>query len=167
MPSTEAIAQLKIESPRGPIEIRASEQGLVRVRWTAEARSLEGPAAAAQHCRRAAEQLRAYLARELRDFDLDLAPPGSDFQHRAWRQMARIPYGSTQTYGELAAACGVPEGAQAIGAACGANPIPMIVPCHRVLASGHLGGFAYGLATKRWLLELEETRGVPRLLFDL
>jgi len=167
MSTTTPIARQKILSPHGPIEIKADDHGVVRVQWTPQARNRDGSATANETCQRAAEQLTAYLAGDLKEFDLPLTPAGSEFQQRIWRALSQIPYGRTRTYGEIAAICGRPKGAQAVGAACGANPIPLIIPCHRVLAAGHLGGFAYGLVTKRWLLELEKTRQVQRSLFDL
>ncbi len=167
MNPTHPIARLKIPSPHGPLEIGADDRGVVRVKWTPQARNCDGSATANETCQRAAEQLTAYLVGDLKEFDLPLTPSGSEFQQRIWRALAQIPYGRTRTYGEIAALCGRPKGAQAVGAACGANPIPLIIPCHRVLAAGHLGGFAYGLKTKRWLLELEKARQVQRSLFDL
>jgi O-6-methylguanine DNA methyltransferase len=81
---------------------------------------------------------------------------GTEFQRRVWRALGKIPPGETLSYGELAAAIGRPKAARAVGAACGANPIPLLIPCHRVLAAGgRLGGFTAGLAWKRKLLERE------------
>lgn len=102
-------------------------------------------------------QLDAYFARELREFDLPLAPRGSDFQLRVWAALREIPWGQTRSYGEVAARLGLgPEASRAVGTANGANPIPVIVPCHRVIgADGTLTGFAGGLPRKRFLLDLE------------
>jgi methylated-DNA-[protein]-cysteine S-methyltransferase len=105
---------------------------------------------------RAAEQLDEYFAGERQDFDLPLAPSGTSFQRRVWTEMARIPFGGTASYGAIARE--VRSVARAVGGACGANPIPIVIPCHRVLgAKGALGGFSGGTgpATKRALLELE------------
>ena len=102
------------------------------------------------------EQLRAYLAGELRRFDLPLAPQGTAFQMRVWSEIARIPFGRTITYTELAARAGAPDAMRAAGAATGRNPLSIIVPCHRVVgADGSLTGYAGGLDRKRRLLELE------------
>jgi len=107
----------------------------------------------------AARQLRAYLADPRFEFSLPLAPAGTAFQRRVWNGIATIPCGATQTYGELAAAIG--SGPRAVGNACGANPYPLVVPCHRVVAANHgLGGFArqrggFLLDVKRWLLAHE------------
>jgi methylated-DNA-[protein]-cysteine S-methyltransferase len=102
-------------------------------------------------------QLAAYFAGELTRFDLPLAPQGSDFQLGVWAELRRIPYGATITYGELAQRIGDPSAARAVGAANGRNPLPIVVPCHRVIgADGSLTGFGGGLATKKFLLEHEQ-----------
>lgn len=105
----------------------------------------------------AAEQLRAYFAGELREFGYQAAPRGTEFQRRVWQALERIPYGSTTSYGALAASLGLrPGAARALGAAIGANPLLVVRPCHRVIgASGALTGYAAGLPRKRALLELE------------
>jgi methylated-DNA-[protein]-cysteine S-methyltransferase len=101
-------------------------------------------------------QLRAYFDGELREFDLPLAPHGTEFQLRVWAALRAIPYGETATYGEIAAEVGRPDAPRAVGAANGRNPIAVIVPCHRVIGSdGTLTGFGGGLERKRILLELE------------
>ena len=102
-------------------------------------------------------QLRAYFARDLKEFDLPLAPAGSDFQQRVWAQLQRIGYGETATYGEVAGRLGMTNAAsRAVGLANGRNPIPIVIPCHRVIgADGQLRGYAGGVAIKRALLELE------------
>ncbi len=107
----------------------------------------------------AARQLAAWLADPRVHFDLPLAPRGTPFQHRVWQQIAAIPLGESRSYGELAQALG--SAPRAVGGACGANPLPLIVPCHRVLAAhGGLGGFnrargGFLLDVKRWLLAHE------------
>jgi methylated-DNA-[protein]-cysteine S-methyltransferase len=104
----------------------------------------------------AARQLRAYFARELREFQLPLDMQGTDFQKRVWRQVAAIPYGETRSYLQIAQALGSPRAVRAVGAANGANPVPIVVPCHRVIgANGKLVGYGGGLALKQRLLELE------------
>lgn len=107
--------------------------------------------------RRAVEQLTAYFARELRTFDLPLAPRGSEFQTRVWQELARIPYGETTSYGEIAHRLGHTNAAsRAVGLANGKNPIPVVIPCHRVIgANGSLTGYAGGLERKQTLLDLE------------
>lgn len=109
---------------------------------------------------KARAQLSAYFSGELRDFNLELMPAGSPFQLAVWQALATIPYGATMSYGELAARIGRPSASRAVGAANGANPIPIIVPCHRVIgASGALTGFGGGIDTKRWLLAHEKGGG--------
>ncbi len=106
----------------------------------------------------AVRQLTAYFAREITDFDLPLAAVGTDFQHRVWAQLARIPHGETASYGEIAVRLGMTNAAsRAVGLANGRNPIPIVVPCHRVIgANGTLTGYAGGLERKQLLLELEQ-----------
>lgn len=101
-------------------------------------------------------QLEAYFERRLREFDLPLAPAGTPFQRAVWDELLRIPYGATITYGELARRMGRPRAMRAVGAANGANPIPIVIPCHRVIgAGGQLTGYGGGLHLKRRLLVLE------------
>ena len=104
----------------------------------------------------AREQLGEYFAGERTDFDLALAPEGTEFQRRVWDGLRAIPYGETRSYAELARAVGRPGAARAVGAANGRNPITVIVPCHRVIGSnGDLAGFSGGVERKRMLLDLE------------
>jgi len=107
------------------------------------------------------EQLAAYFAGQIQDFDLPLAGVGTDFQRDVWTATTAIPYGQTTSYSELAKRIGQPYAARAVGAALGANPWMLIVPCHRVLSSDHsLNGYAWGLPTKQFLLDHE--RGMAR-----
>jgi methylated-DNA-[protein]-cysteine S-methyltransferase len=101
-------------------------------------------------------QLRAYFGGSLREFDLPLDPAGTDFQKRVWLELLKIPYGETRSYSEVAIAVGSPKAVRAVGAANGANPIPIVVPCHRVIgSSGKLTGYGGGLELKKRLLDLE------------
>ena len=105
---------------------------------------------------RGKEELLAYLAGEGRTFDLPLAPKGTPFQQRVWSALADIPYGRTMTYGELARRVGCPRGSRAVGQANHRNPLPILLPCHRVVgANGTLTGYGGGLELKEWLLRLE------------
>lgn len=102
------------------------------------------------------KELNEYFASGRRDFSVPLEIEGTEFQKKAWKVLTKIPYGKTKSYGEQAQKIGNPKAIRAIGAANGRNPIPIIIPCHRVIAStGHLHGFGGGLATKQKLLELE------------
>ena len=113
----------------------------------------------------AARQLGEYFAGRRREFDLPLGPVGTDFQLRVWAGLRTIPYGTTWSYGQLAAAIGKgPPASRAVGLANGANPLSIVVPCHRVIgADGNLTGFGGGVERKRWLLDLES----PTLLTGL
>jgi methylated-DNA-[protein]-cysteine S-methyltransferase len=108
--------------------------------------------------RQAAAELEEYLAGRRTEFTVPLGPKGTAFDHRVWDAVAAIPYGETVTYGEIARAIGNPNGARAVGTANGRNPVPIIIPCHRVVATGgKLGGYGGGLPLKRRLLDLETT----------
>jgi len=114
----------------------------------------------------AVEQLDAYFAGELQEFDLSLRLLGTEFQRRVWNALRTIPYGETRTYGEIAQQIGAPTAFRAVGLANGHNPIAVIVPCHRVIgANGSLTGFGGGLERKSALLELERTTS-SLTLFD-
>lgn len=116
----------------------------------------------------AVDQLNAYFAGELTDFDIELDMRGTEFQQRVWKALLTIPYGETRSYGEIAEQVGAPGSARAVGLANGRNPIAIIVPCHRVIgASGSLTGYGGGLDRKKTLLELEKSRASVNLtLFD-
>ncbi|AOS83465.1 cysteine methyltransferase [Chlorobaculum limnaeum] len=108
----------------------------------------------------ALRQLDAWFSGRLREFSLPLVEPRTAFERRVREAMLRIPYGATASYGELAAAIGSPGAARAVGTACGRNPLPLIVPCHRVVAAGgRIGGFLGGIEMKRWLLDFERRNG--------
>jgi methylated-DNA-[protein]-cysteine S-methyltransferase len=114
----------------------------------------------------AVDQLQAYFAGELTDFDLELDLGGTEFQRRVWKALLTIPYGETRSYGEIAEQIGAPGSARAVGLANGHNPIAIVVPCHRVIgANGSLTGFGGGLGRKRTLLDLERQRS-NLTLFD-
>lgn len=111
---------------------------------------------------KARTELREYLAGRRREFTIDVRPLGTDFEQRVWAALAEIPYGTTSSYAQLAEKVGERGGARAVGRANGRNPIPLVLPCHRVIgAGGELVGFGGGLPTKRWLLQLERERRPP------
>ena len=141
---------LSIPSPVGQLTIDEDNAAIVAIRWAEEPAGNGSPLLA-----EAARQLEAYFASRLSHFDLPLAPAGSPFEARVWAAMQQIPYGETRSYGDLASAIG--SAPRPVGRACGHNPIPIVIPCHRVLARGGLGGYsgAGGLATKTRLLALE------------
>ena len=141
---------LSIPSPVGQLTIDENDGAIVAIRW-ADARAGNGSPLLAE----AARQLAAYFDGGRHRFDLPLAPAGTLFEARVWVAMQAIPYGETRCYGDLAQAVG--SAPRAVGRACGKNPIPIVIPCHRVLAKGGLGGYSGegGLATKQRLLALE------------
>lgn len=151
-----------VDSPIGPLTLVATDRGLREIKWPHDAADAQ-PAVAEPSDHRvladAAEQLDEYFAGERNDFDVDLDPVGTEFQRAAWIALTTIPYGETVTYGEQAERMGDRNKARAVGAANGKNPIPIVVPCHRVVgADGSLTGFAGGLDIKRFLLDLEAGR---------
>ncbi|MDE2583053.1 MAG: methylated-DNA--[protein]-cysteine S-methyltransferase [Rhodospirillales bacterium] len=142
--------QLSLHSPIGDLTVSEENGAIVAVDWGWGRDQAETPLLA-----RARDELFAYFDRALTRFDLPLAPAGSAFQQRVWAALQAIPYGETCRYAEIAARIGsVPR---AVGQANGANPIPILIPCHRVVAAGGLGGYSGGdgAATKRALLDLE------------
>ena len=160
-----------IDSPLGPVAFASGDDGLVALDFsTAEAlkaRVLARRPGASFTPGGAdiARRLRAYFAGRPRALDeLEVAPGGSPFQQRVWRELRRIPPGRTLSYSALAAAIGHPTAVRAVGAANGANPVPLVVPCHRVIsATGGLGGYACGLDRKAWLLRHEGASGQGEL----
>lgn len=109
--------------------------------------------------REAGRQLRDYFMGSRRSFELALHAEGTAFQRAVWHAMAAIPYGQTRSYGQLAHAVGKPGASRAVGGACGRNPLPIVVPCHRVItSSGQLGGYSGGINIKQALLDLERPR---------
>lgn len=146
----------------GALTLAADDQGLRYICFP-QGRNTQPVQADWQHCperfREVRRQLAAYFKGDLKtfDLDLDLAPGGTDFQHRVWAALARIPYGTVVTYKSIAEAVGNPKAVRAVGGATGKNPIPIIIPCHRVIGSnGSLTGFGGGLQTKSRLLDLEK-----------
>jgi methylated-DNA-[protein]-cysteine S-methyltransferase len=142
-----------VDTPIGTLGLTASERGLTSVRWNAHGLANDSSPVLDD----AAEQLDAYFAGELIAFELPLDLDGTEFQRQCWLALATIPYGQTVSYGEQARRLGLgPDAARAVGSANGQNPIPVILPCHRVIgADGSLTGFGGGLHLKRFLLEHE------------
>jgi methylated-DNA-[protein]-cysteine S-methyltransferase len=147
-------ARAVIDSPIGPLGLVASDTGLTGVFFDGGRIETAGSSALLTE---AARQLEEYFAGERTTFDLPLELHGTEFQQQCWRALASIPYGQTVSYGEQARRLGLgPDAARAVGAANGRNPIPIVLPCHRVIgADGSLTGFGGGLPTKRYLLEHE------------
>jgi methylated-DNA-[protein]-cysteine S-methyltransferase len=150
----------QIESPLGPLLLAADEAGLREIRFVNGRRPAAPPESAWKEDRaplnQTIRQLQAYFAGELENFDLQLAPEGTPFQQGVWRRLCDIPYGQTISYGELAGRIGNPKASRAVGFANGSNPIPIVIPCHRVIGSnGKLTGYGGGLPIKEKLLALE------------
>jgi methylated-DNA-[protein]-cysteine S-methyltransferase len=151
--------ELCVESPIGDLVVSGTDEYVTellldvpgrRATPTRNRRDVSGPVL------EAARQLDEYFARRRREFDLPLWLTGTDFQRQVWLALADIPYGETISYAELARWVGRPTAYRAVGQANGANPIAVILPCHRVIAAdGSIGGYGGGLSTKRRLLDLE------------
>jgi methylated-DNA-[protein]-cysteine S-methyltransferase len=153
-----ALRYTTMASPLGPILLVADDAGLVRLYMDADevAEADLGEAVETPVLARARDQLDAYFAGALRVFDVPLAPSGTAFQQRVWAALREIPYGATVSYKDIAERIGNPKAVRAVGLANGANPIGIIVPCHRVIgSSGKLTGYAGGLWRKERLLALE------------
>ena len=158
-----SVAYALIETPLGGLGVAWSAAGLRRI-WFACADT--APPVPAEWRRRpeaafgAGEQLAAYFSGGRAGFDLPVDACGTPFQRRVWQALTEIPYGSTSTYGEIARRLGRPRAARAVGGANHRNPLPVVVPCHRVIgAGGSLTGYAGGLRIKRFLLDLESAGG--------
>ncbi len=147
---------LLVDSPIGPLAVVLDGETVVGVRFGAP----PGPVAA----HRAAAELTAYFAGELTSFTVPVEMRGgSAFERAVWGEIAKIPYGEMRTYGAIATALGDPGAARAVGTACNRNPVPVIVPCHRVVgAGGKMVGFGGGIDRKRRLLELEARVALER-----
>ena len=156
----------RIDSPIGPLMLAADDAGLRHI----EFRDNRHPANRADwhggdsEILQASEaQLAEYFAGTRTSFDLPLAPQGTAFQLQVWHELARIPFGATISYAQLAQRIGKPEAVRAVGAANGRNPLPIVLPCHRVIgADGALVGFGGGLPTKQFLLRLEGALPEPQ-----
>jgi methylated-DNA-[protein]-cysteine S-methyltransferase len=149
----------EIESPVGRLRLVGDESGLRQV-WFVAGRHRTAPKKewkeAKEPFREVIRQLRAYFEGELKEFRVPLVMEGTEFQLSVWKELRKIPYGETRSYGQLAETIGKPKAVRAVGLANGQNPIPIIVPCHRVIGSdGSLTGFGGGIENKRKLLELE------------
>jgi methylated-DNA-[protein]-cysteine S-methyltransferase len=160
-----------LESPIGRLLLAGDSSAVRHIRFPEGRKSSEPEPTwihrPTQPLEEAARQLREYFAGERDEFDLPLAPDGTEFQKSVWRALQDIPYGATISYGELARRVGNPKASRAVGAANGQNPIPIVIPCHRVIgANGKLTGFGGGLPTKEALLALE-AKHVPQEMFAL
>ncbi len=152
------------ESPTGPLLLAGDESGLQMLYMDNEGRGYpdESWEAAGRRLDEPCRQLERYFEGRLKRFDLALAPRGTPFQQRVWQALLQIPYGQTTSYSELAERLGNPKAVRAVGTANGANPISIIIPCHRVIGrDGSLTGYAGGLPRKALLLKLEGVKLQP------
>lgn len=162
-----ALYRSVLDTPVGTIGIAVDERGvLVEIllpnRKPSRSSSTPLSPAAIRGMQNARAQLREYFLGERRVFELPLAPEGSAFEQQVWTRLLDVPYGVTISYGAIAGALGLMNGARAVGRANGANPIPIVIPCHRVIGSdGNFTGYGGGLPLKRALLELEGAIALP------
>lgn len=158
---TDSHYQQCLTSPIGTLQICANEASITAILFEPQASFSEHKNTVTEN---ACKQLAEYFSGTRKDFDLPLDAGGTEFQRTVWRQLQKIPYGEMCNYGDIANRIQNPKAVRAVGAANGRNPIPIIVPCHRVIgANGKLTGFAGGLSTKAWLLQHE---GQADLLAD-
>lgn len=146
------------DSPLGVLELVAAPNGIQQIRFPADdsQRAGQGHDVSNPHLSLLIDELRQYFAGKLTVFSCALAPEGTDFQKSVWRQLSQIPFGVTKTYGEIASDIGQPKASRAVGSANNRNPIPIVVPCHRVIGKGNaLVGYGGELWRKQWLLEHE------------
>jgi methylated-DNA-[protein]-cysteine S-methyltransferase len=150
------LPQLSLHTPIGPLTVSEEDGAVVSLDWGWGRDQTE-----TETLRRARDELQAYFDGELDRFSLPLNPPGSEYRRRVWQALREIPYGATRSYAEIARVAG--GAPRSVGQANAANPIPIIIPCHRVLASNGIGGYSggEGLDTKRYLLALETHAGSP------
>jgi methylated-DNA-[protein]-cysteine S-methyltransferase len=156
----------RVDSPVGTLTLAAGPRGLCALAFADRMPKLAAPAREGKPSREIAGALQAYFAGDLRAIDaLEVDPQGTGFQQRVWAALRTIPAGTTWSYAELARVVGQPTATRAVGAANGSNPIALVVPCHRVIASdGTLGGYGGGLEMKRWLLRHERSWPAQRTL---
>ncbi|MBY5921708.1 methylated-DNA--[protein]-cysteine S-methyltransferase [Ferrimonas balearica] len=149
-----------METPLGPLAIMADERAIQAVQFVDDTTPSSLPESALTQ--RARAQLKEYFTGHRQAFDLPLAPTGTPFRQAAWQALCAIPYGETRSYAEQADRMGNPKAVRAVGAANGANPIAILIPCHRVIGkNGSLTGYAGGLNRKAWLLALEQGQIQP------
>lgn len=150
-----------LDTPFGRLQLAVDEDGVLTEVWLPNRSTLAVsrepfPRAAHDGMERAKIQLAEYAAGKRRAFDLAMSPHGTPFEQRVWQRLLEIPFGATISYGAIANELGLVNGARAVGAANGSNPIPIVIPCHRVIgADGRLTGYGGGLPLKRALLEFE------------
>ncbi|ABS61666.1 methylated-DNA--protein-cysteine methyltransferase [Parvibaculum lavamentivorans DS-1] len=169
LPDDTSLATDILDTPIGRLRLAATEAGLAMVVFPNQKDigfpKRDGSATARKHLAAGLKALDRYFEGKQKSFsEIVLAPSGTAFQMSVWQALARIPFGETRSYADIAREIGNPKGMRAVGLANGRNPIPVIVPCHRVIgANGALTGFGGGLPTKKWLLDFEGI-GTARLI---
>lgn len=152
----------EIESPIGPLLMTLESDHLTNICMFNQKRTVPIQPdwiASDRHFRDTAKQLKEYFKGKRREFEIPIRPRGTEFQQAVWNQLLKIPYGTTVSYGEIARRIQNPKAVRAVGLANGQNPIPLIIPCHRVIgANGKLTGFGGGLENKAMLLRIEQSR---------
>lgn len=148
--------QAILSAPFGDIVIIGDKDKLESIHFSRKGQFKEDIKVSGE-VKRAKTQLKEYFQGKRLIFDLNLDLQGTEFQKSVWKGMNKVKFGKTSTYGELADRIKRPNAQRAIGGACGANKFPIVLPCHRIVASQGLGGFAYGLEAKKWLLEHEKS----------
>lgn len=144
------------DSPIGAITIEADDRAVTAIRFESESGSPTGAPRVNAVIRQTKQQLSEYFRGKRQKFELPLEPAGSDFQLRVWKALQSIQFGEAVSYGAVARKIRKPAAARAVGAACGRNPIPIVIPCHRVVgAGGKLTGYGGGIEIKEWLLKHE------------
>jgi methylated-DNA-[protein]-cysteine S-methyltransferase len=163
------LARITVNSPVGPLSITCENGAIVGLSFN------KVPGTGLYHTDRdnpypqqdlllldlVSDQLEEYFSGKLRRFSLPILLLGTDFQRQVWQKISEIPYGCTYTYTQIATAIGSPTARRAVGRACAANPIAIVVPCHRVVGTNSLGGYGGGLPAKKWLLTLERIGSPP------
>lgn len=151
--------------------VLASDEGVVKLNWSCDRAEMEKKiqgytdvpfgAAVRRNLEKVRREVHEYFTGQRKKFTIPIAAESSDFEKKVWSALSKIPFGKTMTYGELAAQIGAPKAARAVGQAAGRNPVPLIIPCHRLLAEkGKLGGFSGGIDEKKRLLEHEGIKWV-------
>ncbi len=155
-------ATVCFSTPLGLVEVESADRGVTRVRLGGRGKPREvGDGSALECARKARQEILSYLDGGLRKFTVPVVLEGTAFQKAVWTQLAAVPYGETRTYGEIATSLRKPRAARAVGTACRANPLPILVPCHRIVGgNGALGGFGGGIGMKHELLQLERAVAV-------
>lgn len=158
----ENLSEIVVKSPIGPILLRANDQALLFLDFTSHSvkDKTDHPILL-----KAKEELQLYFQGKLKKFSVKVSTEGTEFQKKVWKELQKIPFGKTLSYGELALKVGGKNYARAVGTAVGKNPLAIIIPCHRILAANGIGGFAGGLKIKRELLFLENHRSVYKKYF--